>query len=102
MEYLSLSAVHHCRVAKSHRPGPETERLLNQERPRSCMVLENNDVRDELIRRIGRGAGRKVGVLAVRIVRADSRDRGSILDELEVQRWLAEACRDCSECDDDR
>ena len=66
------------------------------------MVLEKNDVRDELIRRIGREAGRKAGVLAAELVRADSEARGSILDELEVQRWLAGACRHCSECDDDQ
>jgi len=92
----------HYRVAKTGRPGPETERLLNQWRPRPCMVLEKNDVRDELIRRIGREAARKAGGLAAKLVRADSEARGSILDELEVQRWLAGACRDCSECDDDQ
>lgn len=53
------------------------------------------NMKDILIRVIERRARNRVGQLSCKLVRAESRDRENILDEMQFQKWLAEACDDC-------
>jgi len=55
----------------------------------------NEDVTNILLDAIRRRSERKVGLLAKELVYAASEDKEAILAGLEIERWLADACRDC-------
>jgi hypothetical protein len=51
-------------------------------------------VKERVVRVIEARARRRTGQLAGQLVRAAPVDREGILAELELERWLAEACQD--------
>ena len=51
--------------------------------------------KERIIRRIEAKALQEAGYLAGEFARAASAEREAILAALEMERWLAEACRDC-------
>ena len=54
-----------------------------------------NAIKEQIIRVIEARARQEAGDLAGGFARAASADREDILAALELERWLAEACRDC-------
>ena len=59
--------------------------------------MMNEDAKDVLLEAIQRRSERKVGLLAKELVYAASEDKEAILAGLEIERWLAETCRECLE-----
>ena len=57
--------------------------------------MMNQDAKDVLLEAIQRRSEQKVGLLAKDLVYAASEDKEAILAGLEIERWLAETCRDC-------
>ena len=55
----------------------------------------NEDVTNILLDAMRRRSERKVGLLAKELVYAASEDKEVILAGLEIERWLAETCREC-------
>ena len=57
--------------------------------------MMKEDAKDVLLEAIQRRSEQKVGQLSTELVHAASEEKEAVLAGLEIERWLAESCRDC-------
>lgn len=53
------------------------------------------ELKDRIIRLIEQNAAKKVSDLSGEYVRAESEEKEAIQAGIEIERWLAESCREC-------
>ena len=55
------------------------------------------ETKDRIVRLIEQEAARKVAALSHEYVRAEPSHKEAVLAALEIERWVAEGCRECFE-----
>ena len=57
--------------------------------------MMKEDAKDVLLEAIQRRSEQKVGQLSTELVHAASEEKEAVLAGLEIERWLADTCRNC-------
>jgi len=53
------------------------------------------ELKNQILRVIGQEAARKVSILSGQYIRAESGQKEVLQAALEIERWLAQSCREC-------
>lgn len=59
------------------------------------LIFEMREIKEQIIELIEERARKKVAALAGQFVRAGSEEKEAIHAGIEIERWLAETCREC-------